>query len=294
MLHYPFRALAVLSATNEWIFSSWNLLPRAKEDPLAGVRVNEGMTRDQREDLAEARGRRLIELVVRHLPIEVQVTDTTTLWRLVAPGLIARQAGTLDAILALRPLGRESDAFVLLRSLYEHAVTFAWLAADPGEDRLQQFEKSDAFARLGCDRDARKVGEPLLSESRRSELQQRIAQLSKQMPDLLQLAEGADAFWTGKIDGLAGSGQAGSFRGLYAIAYRHHSSIAHPTLIGLNRVSVEEDGGIQRVQMETRAPDTHGPFGLGNILLALSLYIAGEVIGWPPQADVYQIFETSS
>ncbi len=250
--------------------------------------------RKEREAIAETRGRRLVELVRPHLSINVQVTGPRDAWALVGPGLIARQVGTLEAILALRPFGREADAFILLRSLYEHAVTFAWLAADPGEQRHQRFLKSDAATRIAMDDDARRVGEPMLSTEKRSEFEGRFEYLPKQMPDLVQLAEGADHHWTGKIDGLAGSSKARSYRGLYAIAYRHHSAIAHPTLMGLNRVSVDLKGGLQRVQLEERQQETHGPFGLGNNLLGLSLQISAATLGWPISADVNAVFEVTN
>lgn len=245
----------------------------------------------EREEIAERRGRNLIELLSPHLPLEVRVEGPADAWQLVGPGLLARQVGSLEALLALRPLDRQADAFVLLRTLYEHAVTFAWFAADPGEDRHRRFLKSDTVARLDADDDARKVGVPLLDSENRAKYEAQRSRLPKQMPDLLQRAEVADAHWVGKVPTLKDSSETHSYRGLYAIAYRHHSAIAHPTLMGLNFVTVDLHGGDLRVQLEERDPEMHGPFGLGAILLAFSLYIAGQTLSWPAAAEVSAAFD---
>jgi hypothetical protein len=243
-----------------------------------------------REDLAEGRSRELIDLVRPHLPIEVAVHGSADAWQLVGPGLIARQVGSLEALMALRPMDRQADAFVLLRTLYEHAVTFAWIAADPGIDRHRRFLKSDAASRIAADDDARKVGVPLLEPEGREEFEDQLRDLPKAMPDLLQRAEAADDHWLGTVPGLEGSGDASSYRGLYAVAYRHHSAIAHPSLQGLNFVTIDLPAGVKRVQFEERDPEMNGPYGLGVILLAFSLYIANVSLGWPDNDAVSAAF----
>ncbi len=56
----------------------------------------------------------------------------------------------------LEPRGRAVDAGTLLRSLYEHLVHFAWLAADPSTARIQEWHKHDLQMRLKADNDARR------------------------------------------------------------------------------------------------------------------------------------------
>jgi len=243
------------------------------------------------ENVAELRAERLISLVEAHLPLETNVRGPADAWQLDGPALLSLQAGTLRALGALRALDQEADAFVLLRTLYEHAVTFAWLAAEPGEDRHQRFLKSDAEARLAMDDDGRKVGVELLDEAQRREFESQVATLSKAMPDLRQRAEAADEHWVDRIPGLRKDSEAASYRGLYAIAYRRHSAIAHPSLMGLNFVTVDLPGGGKRVQLEQRDPEMHGPFGLGSILLGFSLLIAGHALGWPEASAVEAAFE---
>lgn len=256
-----------------------------------GFTVSRVTTYYERDNLAEQRARNLIALVEAHLPVEVGPVGHADAWELVGPSLISRQVGSLTALLGLRALGGEADPLVLLRTLYEHAVTFAWLAADPGADRHQRFLKSDAVSRLGMDDDARKVGVKLLDDLHRAKFQRQAEELPKEMPDLLQRAEAADGYWVGRLLALEDSSSTRSYRGLYAIAYRRHSAIAHPSLMGLNTVTVDLPGNRRRVQLERRDPDMRGPFGLGAILLAFSLFISSCTLNWPKQDAVKAAFE---
>jgi hypothetical protein len=90
---------------------------------------------------------------------------------------------------------------------------------------------------------------------------------------------------------LAGSDTAKSFRGFYALAYRHESTITHATMLGLNLVTEDLPEGGRRVQLEKRDPDSHGPFGRATLMFGFSLLIAAEALpGWPSQAEVNAVF----
>jgi hypothetical protein len=247
------------------------------------------MGQEEHDRDAVARGRALAALVRPYLPVDVLVHGPADAWPLVGPALIARATGSLEAILALVPLGREADADTLLRSLYEHVTTFAWLAGEPGEERMRRWLKSDCEARLRADEDCRKVGIKILDDDRRTEFEETAAALPKGMPALLDRAEAADAHWVSRVTGLRDSTTPTSFRGLYAAAYRRFSAIAHPTNLGLNPVTVDLDGSHKRVQLEERPPDMHGPFGLATIVLALGLYVAAETIGWPGKFEIDRV-----
>jgi hypothetical protein len=67
--------------------------------------------------------------------------------------------------IALQPLGRAVDAGTLVRSLYEHLVHFAWLAADPSPARMEEWRKNDLQMRLRADNDARLRGEKLYTDN---------------------------------------------------------------------------------------------------------------------------------
>jgi Family of unknown function (DUF5677) len=252
------------------------------------------MGHSEREAERERQARALIELATPHLPESVRVGGPVDAWALTGPALIARQIGSLDALAALRPLDRQADAIVVLRSLYEHAVTFAWMAADPSEDRLERFLKTDAVARLKAADDARSVGVKILDDGNQAVFEKQKADLPNEMPPLDQRATAADKHWSGKVRGLEVSSETKSYRGLYAIAYRHHSAIAHPSLMGLNLVTVDLPDGSKKVQPEVRDPDFHGPYGLGVVLFGFSLYIAGQALpGWPEEAEIDDVFESA-
>ena len=244
----------------------------------------------ERDELAEARGRKLIALVDEHLPLEVGPLALADLWQLVGPALIVRQADSLEALLDLR--GRsEADAFVVLRSLYDHAVSFAWLAAAPGEERLGRFVRSDALSRLAMDDDAREVEVEVLESAARARFEAQAAELPRSMPTLLQRAEGADAHWAGRVPSLEDSSTTRSYRGLYAVAYRRQSAIAHASLMGLNSVVIDLPEGRRRVRRGGRDPEMQGPFGLGVILLAFTLFISAQTLGCPDAGAVAAAFE---
>jgi hypothetical protein len=245
----------------------------------------------ERDEDNERRSQKLIAMVRGHLPIDVRVSGPADAWQLVGPALLARQVGSLEALFAQRPLDRQADGFVLLRTLYEHAVTFAWFAADPGADRHSRFLKSDAVARLEADEDIARLGISMLTTEERAKFEAQRDGLPKQMPDLSQRAEAADSHWAGKLEYLKESSSTHSYRGLYATAYRHHSAIAHPSLMGLNFVTVDLPDGMVRVRLEERDPDMNGPFGLGVILFAFSLYISGQTLGWPEADEIDAAFD---
>lgn len=79
-------------------------------------------------------------------------------------------------------------------------------------------------------------------------------------------------------------------RRLPAGSWRSSSAIAHPSLMGLDFVTVDLSDGGKRVQLEERDPEMRGPFGLGPILFACSLYIAGQTLRWP-DVDVDAAFQ---
>lgn len=248
------------------------------------------MERDQRDELNEKRAGTLIGLVRRYLPLEVRVKDLPDVWRLYGPALLARQAGTLEAMFALRPLNREADALVLLRTLYEHGVTFAWLAADPGIDRIGRFRKSDLVSRIELDKDMQKLNEPALAEDVRRRFERERDALPGSLPKLEKLTEDADRRWRDVLPGWE-EGTAKTYRGLYASAYRRQSMVAHPSEMGLNFVAADLPDGAVRVQLEQQDPETRGPFGLSVIVVAFSLYIASHSLGWPRTEEINAVFD---
>lgn len=81
----------------------------------------------------------------------------------------------MGSVLALQKEGRDADAATLARSLYEHAVHFAWLAADPSLERIEEWRKEDLTARLKADADMRRHGHQIFTDERREEFLAKVA-----------------------------------------------------------------------------------------------------------------------
>jgi hypothetical protein len=249
------------------------------------------MDREARDRQAEERARGLVDLVRPHLPVEGRTTGPADAWPLVGPGLIARQVGAIESIFGIRSQGRDSDPMVLMRSLYDHAVTFAWLAADPGEARQQCFVRSDAAQRLKADNDCRDIGVPMLDDETRAKYQRQVDTLPGEMPPLTERARQADDHWTDRIEVLQGADTTHSFRGFYAFAYRRYSSYEHASVWGLNPVTDELPDGRLRVHLEEHDPEEHGIYGMAGILFTFTLFIAAQTLGWPETNAVLEVFE---
>lgn len=249
----------------------------------------EKMGNREREDRRSEQGTLLLQLVEQFLPYEFQ-NGTRDPWYLIGPAMIARQAGTLESVLALRHMNRTADAEVLVRCMYEHATFFAWLAADP-PDRLLRFRKSDSTARLKTDAAAISIGLEMLESQNRAALEDLVENAPKSAPDLRAAAKEADQYWTARVPWMSDRGPGTTFLGMYEVIYRGFSAVAHPTLVGLGCVVRHPRESIAVVEMESRRADRHGPLGLAVMLFGLSLYLASEAIGWPNREDVLSVFE---
>jgi hypothetical protein len=244
-------------------------------------------------DPDETRALQLIDLVYPHLPVELATGSVDDSWPLTGHALLARLTGTLEAILQLRPLGRVADAIILARSLLDHAVTFAWLAAEPGPERQRRFARSDAVQRLKLDNDCRALGVPILEPEMRAWHEANRAKLPRNMPNLAERAKQADEYWTGKVPGLHTEERLHSYRGFYALMYRHNSGYEHPSALGLLAVAEDLPGDRTRVGLEEAREGDPDPLGLANALYSYSLFIASETIGWPAAADVRAVWNTA-
>jgi hypothetical protein len=231
-----------------------------------------------------------VEVAARHLPREFEVTSDADAWPFVATALVSRMTTALRSILELHPAQLEADAGILLRSLYEHAVHLAWLGANPSAERIEAWRRHDLVQRLKADADARERGIELFSDKDRAELQAQVERMHGGKLVLADLAEAADQHWAGKLPGMGASAEVRSFRGLYAIAHRHYSGVAHPSFRGLNRVVEDLDATHRRVQLETEY-EGNGPYGLATVIFALVLYVTANTLDWPPHHEMDAIFE---
>jgi hypothetical protein len=112
-----------------------------------------------------------MQLVERRLPAEHEVTSDADAWPLVGAALLSRITTMMRDVLRLQVAAREADAATLARSLYEHVVHFAWLAAEPTAERLEAWRKVDLQSRLTADNKSRELNEPLFSDTERAQLE---------------------------------------------------------------------------------------------------------------------------
>lgn len=244
-----------------------------------------------RDQAIQARGRELVDLASRHFPQEFEVAGDATAFPLIGTALVSRMTGTMKAILALQAEGREADAGTLLRSLYEHAVHFGWLAADPSAERIQEWKKDDLESRLKADADLRERGEPILTDDERAGMERQVAGLhGSGLVPLTNLAVAADKRWEGELPGMGAHGELKSFRGFYALLYRSNSGFAHPTFRGQNVVAAEVAPGRQRAWLEERHEGT-GPYGMATLFFGFGLYLASAALDWPDAAEISAIFD---
>jgi hypothetical protein len=231
-------------------------------------------------------------LVECRLPAEYIATGDHDAWPLIGAAFLSRMTTTLRHIMDLQPRGRVVDAGTLLRSLYEHLVQFAWLAADPSPARIEEWRRDDLQKRLTADNDARLRGVELFTDQGRRDLENQIASMTGKPLVLEQLAQAADKAWAGELDvvGHGPSSQVKSFRGLYAIVYRNYSAGAHPSYRGLNPVVEDITDTRKRVVLE-RPYQGGGPYGLSTVIYSLALYVAASAVGFPDPDDVEAAFQ---
>src|SRR5205807_3538221 len=103
------------------------------------------------------------------------VTGDADAWPAVGVGLLSRMSTTVESLLGLQPSQREGDAGTLLRSLYEHGVHFAWLAAEPSSERLRRWREHDELMSARAVVDAYEHGvdlgeDPAVARARVAEL----------------------------------------------------------------------------------------------------------------------------
>ncbi|MDP9226387.1 MAG: DUF5677 domain-containing protein [Actinomycetota bacterium] len=242
--------------------------------------------RDQR---IQRRGRALVALVTRRLPQEFDITGDEDAWPGVGVGLLSRMTTTLGSILDLQPAQREADAGTLLRSLFEHAVHFAWLAAEPTGPRLKLWREHDELMGARAAADAHNHGIDL-TDAEPAQIKTRLSELRGKELKLEQLAVAADKYWGGRLPGMQSHGEAVSFRGLYAILYRHFSGgMAHPSRRGLNRVYDELGPTRRRIRLEGEY-QSNGPYSVAMFVFGITLFASGQTIGWPSADEVNAVF----
>ncbi len=222
--------------------------------------------------------------------MEFDVTGDAQAWPAVGVALLSRSTTTLRKVFEARGGGQTLDSATLGRSLYEHVVHLAWLAADPSPARLGEWRKADLVDRLKADAEARALGEPLMDDLARAQMQAQVDALAGNKLVLVNLAIAADKHWADKLPAMGPHTQTHSFKGLYTFLYRYYSKTAHPTFMGLNHV-VEDITAVRKRVILEGTPEGRGPFGLSTVVYAFGLYVASHSLGWPDADDVSAAFD---
>ena len=173
----------------------------------------------------------LIELVRARLPERFYRGEGH--WRLLATALIARIAGIGESVVALVTMRRQADTQILVRSLYEHVLTYCWIAIDP-RDRVYEWRDHAVVQRRRLHNDAARLGIQILSDDQFAEA----AELDE-IKRLMERADEVDAYWSARITGFRPPTlgmQEGllTLRGLYTGLYRPTSRAVHAQMETVN------------------------------------------------------------
>lgn len=218
--------------------------------------------------------------------------DRFRLQRFVA-GLTSRIVGTADAATLLSELDRRADLAILVRSLYEHVLTLAWLTGDKSDTyaRMLLLQRADDETALKVDRETVTIlhGYPLMAPELRRQIESDLAATKggPQLPNLAERAVIVDREWQGLV-GFVGSSEQPkvSLRGLYTSLYRPMSGVVHPSRIGMTFVQTEGDrDGTVLIGLERQGeagPTLGGAIGL----LGAALIVSNQVIDRPRLATL--------
>jgi hypothetical protein len=225
---------------------------------------------------------KLIELVRIRLPERFYKGEKW--WTMYCTAALVRMADTVESLMALMPARLDLDAQTLLRSLYEQAVTLAWVMIDPVEGhRRWEGEAKVQIAKLH--NDALTFGEKILSDSELAD-----AQTQRGLPKVPQMALDADKHWATRVKGLHPPGHPLSFRGLYLSIYRLGSRPAHGSFLSLEPYVVEDQEN-QRFVVDRAKPGPILWYALVAPLFSIALVIGAQHFKWLDEDKIRQIAE---
>ena len=214
------------------------------------------------------------------LPREVSSTGAHGDWPISGWAMLARIAGTADSIVALIPERRATDAAVLLRTMLESMITFAWIGIDP-PSHAPAWLRWDRRQRLKADNDVRATGAPGLLEPETREAFERVVAAGTMMPDdLSQRATAVDRHWGPLLAAVdEDPANSGSTRGLYRYIFRRESQHAHAAVASLEALILGSPPGPFRVIACETDPGPHSAFTMAPIVYALALIFAEPILG---------------
>jgi Family of unknown function (DUF5677) len=242
---------------------------------------------DVTPEMIERALRELTEIVRARLPERFYRGEGH--WPLLAAALIARIGGIGESTVALLHLRRQADTQVLVRSLYEHVLTYCWIAIDPRE-RVYAWRDHAAVQRKRLHNDAARLGIPVLTEEQLAEA----AELDE-IKQLIDRANEVDAYWSQHIRGFrppavaADPGSLLNFRGLYTGLYRTTSRSVHAQIETAN--DCIDFGDYPRRPATVHLEETDEVFWSLTAcpLIAMALLVHAHRFRWPDAETVRDI-----
>lgn len=247
----------------------------------------------------------VLEVVRASLPRRVVSDGDFEDWEVIAPGLVSIVADLFEGIVASTPPRARLRAEVLARSLAEHAVAFAWLAAADQErpTRIRQLLR-DEFEERGraanvvekeiagrkaykdlFDEEKRSGGalpKTLLNEQSRARLESLKADASiGPLPNAFDMAYAADGHWMPKIDMV----KRNPYVLVYFTLFTGPSFSTHPSISAVAKMVT---GQAQQLAVGAAEPlgESESPYGQSYLTLVNTLLVAAHALGWPDEAAI--------
>jgi hypothetical protein len=227
-------------------------------------------------------GHHLGWLFERHAPLEIDSNGAINDWRAFSSAILRRTHFALVSVLGMPT--REPDASVLTRVLYEHVVTFCWVAIDP-PTRLPMLIRTEISAVRAVMNELNDAGayekEAKETHAVLAELETLAAPTGTRMPSVFACAHEAEAHWQGKLPISLRLARE------YSNLYRPYSAAVHPRIMGLKSFVSGANGKLTFGYPVTDYPEA--------ALAAVSafqdgLLVAGTCLGWPPVEEVVRAF----
>jgi hypothetical protein len=212
-------------------------------------------------------------------------------WRPLAAALISRIAGIGESVRALLPMRRQADTQILVRALYEHVLTYCWIAIDP-RNRVYEWRDHAVVQRKRLHNDAARLGIQILSEDQFAE-----AAVLDEIKRLIERADEVDAYWSQHIRGFRPPSvdtKAGllTFRGLYTGLYRPTSRAVHAQIETVN--DCVDFGSYPRRPATVHLEATDELFwsAIACPLIAMALLVNAYLFRWP-DAEMVRVINDS-
>lgn len=154
-------------------------------------------------------------------------------WETTRAALIARMASTLRHLGYLAPSSSRLDGIALARTLLEHAISFAWISANP-RAHLPRFLRTNFSRALTTDKKFRANDDALIDEDLRQRYRCYVRAHTDDMPGLPRRAEEADERWLSEARALMPDPlQLPALVELYDIVYDSFANLDHPSITAL-------------------------------------------------------------